>query len=173
MKNWDSFLAITWRSWSKSAIECYQRGCICYECPTQALFAEKCKMKEAVLSLVRQFGEPPKNIEGVLPDLTEGQIEVINAIVNGANTFEDIAEVIGITILGVKSRLNKVYEAAKLQGFAPENKRYMLPELTIFLRELAKQYVPPEEPPKIIYCNPEYISPINPYEEEERTELWQ
>lgn len=51
------------RRWTPSAIECYQRGCVCSGCFYKEFFgdgANKCRMKTSVLELVRLLGAPPK-----------------------------------------------------------------------------------------------------------------
>lgn len=48
------------RRWTKSAIECYARGCVCQGCPIyESFFQDKprgCQMKFAVIASVRKFG---------------------------------------------------------------------------------------------------------------------
>lgn len=44
--------------WSQDAIYCYNRGCICKNCPIAGYISEKCRMKESVLELVRTIGKP-------------------------------------------------------------------------------------------------------------------
>lgn len=47
--------------WTLSAIECYQRGCICFNCPIKELVkSQKCQMKASVIELVRVLGKPNK-----------------------------------------------------------------------------------------------------------------
>lgn len=49
--------------WTPSARECYKRGGVCGGCIYESFFAGKpykCKMKDAVLSLVKNVGAPPK-----------------------------------------------------------------------------------------------------------------
>lgn len=45
------------RFWTKIAIECYERNCICEDCYYSRL-EEKCKLKNTVLALVRLYGVP-------------------------------------------------------------------------------------------------------------------
>lgn len=53
--------------WTQSAIDCYQRGCICEGCPIYELIFKnrgyKCQMKAAVIESVRIFGAPPTTEE--------------------------------------------------------------------------------------------------------------
>ena len=48
--------------WTPSAVECYQRGCICEGCPIREMVKSlgKCQMKAAVLELVKIHGIPTK-----------------------------------------------------------------------------------------------------------------
>lgn len=50
--------------WTRSAIECYLRGCKCSGCQYEEIFGTsvyKCRMKEAVISLVRKYGMPTES----------------------------------------------------------------------------------------------------------------
>ena len=48
------------RRWTQTAKECYMRGCICKGCPVYELIFKdqsiKCKMKTAVIEMVRKLG---------------------------------------------------------------------------------------------------------------------
>jgi len=44
--------------WTKTAVECYQRGCDCSDCYIRTMISTKCRMKESVFELVRTFGKP-------------------------------------------------------------------------------------------------------------------
>lgn len=52
----------TSKTWTLSALECYQIGCKCSICNLYKLFfskrGTKCKMKETVIELVRKCGVP-------------------------------------------------------------------------------------------------------------------
>lgn len=55
----------TYRRWTRSAIGCYLRGCQCEGCEYEAFFRKavyKCKMRDAVLSLVREYGAPTRSM---------------------------------------------------------------------------------------------------------------
>jgi hypothetical protein len=56
----DCYKRVKYDRWTKGAVECYKRGCVCSNCPVIDIFPN-CKMKYSVLSLVRQYGKP--NIE--------------------------------------------------------------------------------------------------------------
>lgn len=45
-------------NWTEDAITCYKRHRICNGCEISELTSGKCKMKEAVIQLVRKFGIP-------------------------------------------------------------------------------------------------------------------
>ena len=50
--------------WTPSAIECYQRGCICKDCPIKKFItSQKCQMKASVIELVRLYGIPNKTAQ--------------------------------------------------------------------------------------------------------------
>lgn len=48
--------------WNTTAIECYKRHCICEGCPIvydlESVSAQNCRMKSAVVALVKKFGIP-------------------------------------------------------------------------------------------------------------------
>lgn len=46
------------RRWTRSAIECYQIGCVCKNCSLFEIMGYQCKMKGAVIELVRTIGIP-------------------------------------------------------------------------------------------------------------------
>ena len=49
---------LTRLKWTHSALDCYERGCICSGCPILNIMESKCFMKDTVLELVRRFGVP-------------------------------------------------------------------------------------------------------------------
>lgn len=47
--------------WTRAAIDCFKRGCICSGCFYDTFFTDKkqiCQMKKAVLQLVKRYGKP-------------------------------------------------------------------------------------------------------------------
>jgi hypothetical protein len=53
------------RRWTKAAVDCYQRGCVCQGCYYSDFFRgspQRCQMKATVLELVRVLGIP-QNLE--------------------------------------------------------------------------------------------------------------
>ena len=51
------------RRWTRSAVDCYFLGCVCSKCPIYNILGKKCRMKGAVLELVRLFGKPERRTE--------------------------------------------------------------------------------------------------------------
>lgn len=50
--------------WTPSAIECYERGCVCRDCPIKEFIkSQKCQMKSSVIELVRVLGIPNKTAQ--------------------------------------------------------------------------------------------------------------
>ncbi|HSA06624.1 MAG TPA: hypothetical protein P5556_05560 [Candidatus Gastranaerophilales bacterium] len=63
------------RRWTKAAIDCYQRGCVCESCFYSEFFQnspQRCQMKATVLELVRVLGIP-QNVEP-LPGVMEEEV---------------------------------------------------------------------------------------------------
>lgn len=49
------------RRWTKAAVDCYERGCVCTGCYYSEFFSgspQRCQMKATVLELVRVLGVP-------------------------------------------------------------------------------------------------------------------
>lgn len=51
------------RRWTRSAVECYKLGCVCHKCFLYEIMGDRCRMKNAVIDLVRRFGRPLKELE--------------------------------------------------------------------------------------------------------------
>ena len=69
--------------WTQSARECYKRGGVCSGCIYESFFAGKpykCRMKDAVLSLVKNVGAPPK-VEP--PGYYEDDEEIFGGLIQG------------------------------------------------------------------------------------------
>ena len=64
------------RRWTKSAIDCYNRGCVCKGCEYQKILSCHCRMKLTVLELVRLLGKP-ENIKHTAEDITKKQLEYL------------------------------------------------------------------------------------------------
>lgn len=46
------------KRWTKAAIYCYERDCICSDCFYKRVMESECQMKDTVLALYRKFGKP-------------------------------------------------------------------------------------------------------------------
>lgn len=57
--------------WSRTAIDCYSRGCICQGCPIPEIMETPCRMKDAVRELVRTLGKPDINKIQFIEDETD------------------------------------------------------------------------------------------------------
>ena len=106
-----------WYEWTESAVDCYERGCICRDCAVQEIIGNECKMKYAVMSLVRQFGKPKVEGGNFLPFITPRLQKVVDAILAGANTKAEIAEKLGIKTSNVQERVNKLYTMVEAKGY--------------------------------------------------------
>ena len=84
-------------------------------------------MKTAVIKLVEMFGAPEKK-----SIYTPTEKEVIKAILKGANTKAEIAQITNIPISSIS--FTNIYEIARTQGFYPSNQRHILPEYVEWLR---------------------------------------
>ncbi len=54
------------RRWTKAAVDCYERGCVCSNCYYSTFFSgspQRCQMKATVLELVRVIGLPQNSEE--------------------------------------------------------------------------------------------------------------
>lgn len=52
------------RRWTPSAIDCYERNCICKDCPIKNFItSQKCQMKATVIELVKALGKPNKTAQ--------------------------------------------------------------------------------------------------------------
>ena len=128
-----------WNRWSQSAIDCYRRGCVCVGCLMKEITEQKCNMKKSVLELVAQLGAPPPEINGLFDGLTNSQNEVINAILSGANTKEQIANIMETTPNTVQTWLVQLYEIAQTNGLVFKAGYRRLPELAEFLKQKAQE----------------------------------
>ena len=120
------------KQWTEGAIFCYKRGCTCEGCFYQELLSEKCKMKSAVFMLVKKLGAP-KEYHNVA--YSNQQIKVIEAILNGASTKDEISDAVGISVRNLQSHINKLYAIAKAEGCRFNNPRNMLPDYVEWVRK--------------------------------------
>ena len=126
--------------WTKSAIECYSRQCICTDCPTKKLLETPCRMKKCVFELLDKYGEPPQfETLNIFPDLTERQTQIIDAILQGTTTKEEIGEVVNMKPTTVTNYLNQIYPKAENAGLKFKKSSCRLPEFIEFINELKEQ----------------------------------
>lgn len=118
------------RFWTETSIDCYRRGCRCEGCYLKDTLETPCMMKFAVIDLVTKFGAPKEEEN----ELTGNQQKIVDAILNGANTFEDIAKTAEINIGSVKSALTKMYPMAEYDGVIYKNKRFKFPQFINWVR---------------------------------------
>ena len=71
-----------YKRWTRSAVECYDRGCICFAtpvhggvdahlkgvqpCPIFKNYRFRCQMKQSVLYLCRKLGKPPEELRRII-----------------------------------------------------------------------------------------------------------
>lgn len=120
------------KHWTEGAIFCYKRGCTCEGCFYQELLSEKCKMKSAVFMLVKKLGAPPELIE---TEYTKKQLEIIDAIRNGANTKDEVAKTMNTKVTNVQSLLRALYRIAKDDGCRFTNPRDMFADFVEWVRK--------------------------------------
>lgn len=128
-----------WNRWSQTAIDCYRRGCVCKGCLLNEITEQKCVMKKSVLELVAQLGAPPEEVKGIFEGLTYQQNNVINAIIDGANTTEEIAQALEYNKGTVQTYLSELYVIAETNGLYFKANCGRLPELVEFLRNKQKE----------------------------------
>lgn len=119
-------------TWTDSAIFCYNRGCRCNGCYVKDIVETKCRMKSIVMELVRKYGVPaPEKEKG----LSKNEYKIITAILNGCNTFDDIALETNISRDSVKTTTSRMYILAEADGLIYRNLRYKLPEFIDWVRQ--------------------------------------
>lgn len=90
-----------YRHWTIGAKECYSRGGVCQGCETYELIGKECKMKAAVISLVKHCGLPPDEI-----DTRERE-----NIINDKKPRSKIKERKEEKMIKINANSNKVYDA--------------------------------------------------------------
>lgn len=120
------------KQWTEGSIFCYKRGCRCDGCFVKDLIeSQKCEMKSAVFTLVKKFGAP-KEYDNMI--YTKQQSRVLQAILNGASTKEEISAAVGISVRNLQSHINKLYKYARADGCRFTNPRNMLPDYVEWVR---------------------------------------
>ena len=120
------------KQWTEGARFCYYRGCNCQGCYVTEIVETKCIMKTAVLKLVQMYGAPkPEDESPYKPNL----LMIIDAIKNGAHTKKDIAKALNLPETTVQGRLTLLFELARTEGFREVNKKHILPEYVLWIKE--------------------------------------
>lgn len=121
-------------NWTDLARECYERGCVCRGCIIKEQLESPCQMKRSVFELVRKFGAPPKIIEK--NGLTPTEQKIINAILNGADSFEKLAVLFNRKTSWAQNYIHVLYDKARERGWV--GKRYsagLFPEFIKWVRK--------------------------------------
>lgn len=116
--------------WTDAARECYKRGCVCEGCIIKDILETPCDMKRAVFELVRKFGAPKEHEA----NFTKAERKIIDAINNGCNTFEEIAEYTKSPLTSIKSIVHNMYKLADADGYIYKNKRNKLGDFINWVR---------------------------------------
>lgn len=85
--------------WTESAIDCYERGCVCNGCFMTKILETRCLMKSTVIALVRKFGKPKKP-EEISPQWIFEQLKA-------GKTFLTLSQQLGIRKEVLREKLNQ------------------------------------------------------------------
>lgn len=121
--------------WTESAIDCYNRGCRCAGCLVYEQIGKECRMKKAVLRLVRKWGRPPEKVYKLFEGTTKSEDDVIDAILNGAKTKKEIVEMTGRSRNSVQGFIDRLCRIAMTNGCLFTKRLNRLPELVEFIKE--------------------------------------
>lgn len=121
--------------WTESAIDCYNRGCNCTGCNQLKFMDSVCHMRQAVFELVRKFGKPKKN-ENLVPGLTQKQNAIVNAILDGYTTKQEIAERLRTKPHNIQVELPRIYLCVEAMGYVFRKRYQRLDELVDFLLDI-------------------------------------
>ena len=125
------------KQWTESAVFCYKRGCKCSNCYIKDIIETRCNMKSTVIELVRTIGTPPPEVD---TPYNKTDILIIKAILEGAKNKYQIAKMINMSEAYTQARFSKLYEIARKEGFVYFDKRYILPEYILWVRENRERY---------------------------------
>lgn len=127
-----------YRRWSPGAIDCYNRGCNCNGCLTDQIMEQRCRMKYAVIELVKTLGPPKIYNTNFIPGATEQEEAIIRAIVEGASDLKQIAENFELSERTIKPRLYSLYRLIEDQGyqFKTSKQRNRLSEFIEYVKAL-------------------------------------
>ena len=101
-----------YRRWSKGAIDCYNRNCVCNGCETFDLIGKQCRMKYAVIFLVKNIGIPEETTKIEIINDTESEEttmfdkdlnleypnymeKIIDSLKKGYETYSDLESATG------------------------------------------------------------------------------
>ena len=94
-------LPTSYQQWTRGAIECYERKCICWNCPIDKLFEGRCYMWHAVSMLLKNVGEPPEVYKG-----RKAWVEDCIKRISAGEKTRSIAESYGMSRYELTWRLN-------------------------------------------------------------------
>ena len=121
---------IIYKQWTTSAIDCYRRGCTCSGCLMHEMLGKRCQMKRAVFELVKRFGAPDINENG----LSRSEQKIIDAILSGCNTKAEIAAYCETSQPAIQHFLVNLYRIAESDGLVFMNGSKKLPDLINWVR---------------------------------------
>lgn len=125
-----------YRRWSPGAIDCYNRGCVCNGCLTGKIMEQRCRMKSAVIELVKTLGPPKIYTTNFIPGATEQEENIVRAIVEGASDLKQIAENLELNEITIKPRLYSLYRLIEDQGYQFKTRKNRLPEFIAYVKTL-------------------------------------
>lgn len=105
-------------AWTDTSIFCYYRGCRCDGCYIKEILESECKMKPAVIELVRKFGAPNEEKEV----FTQYEQRILNLIRNGCKTAAEIGAELNKPESSIKSMIIHMYPKARSLGWNPIKK---------------------------------------------------
>lgn len=114
--------------WTDASKFCYRRGCNCRGCYMREIIESPCLMKKTVLRLVAKLGVPSDDKPNT------NQKKVMDAIREGADSYESIAELSGVPESCVRSVLTKLYPLAEADGVVYKSKRFKFPQFIKWVR---------------------------------------
>ena len=131
MANKDSYA----RSWTRGAVECYERGCVCQGCLLYEQLGKKCQMKRSVFELVRKFGAPNAKKKQSFSDYEQN---ILDAILSGCNSFEEIGKRLNKKQSAIGGMVRRLYKKAIDIGWNPIRKgivnKSLMPQFLKFVR---------------------------------------
>lgn len=121
------------KQWTKAAIDCYNRGCVCRGCPMSKL-ETRCIMKGSVIELVRKFGAPQDKVKKIDERILKEQEEIIRLVKNGISTRKELAAKLNISLTELGSKMRGLYRKAEQEGFKFLTMKYMFYEWVEYIR---------------------------------------